>query len=875
MPIENLNYQGINRAITDYGSAGACEELINLRPTGTGLIPVKPFHVKMAGVQYQKVFVHKATNKTNYIGVYGERDTTYVKLLNDDGQAIATLFTISPAQVGQLVPFNNVIESMRFSYVGNYILFSIKDDTDEFYANYAFLWNGTSYEEKKIDAPDLSGAYIEVDEDSPELLKASIKAPDTTDATKTEIVDGINSAFNSLQEERSEHCFGAVIVALAFKTNDGKTFWTDKWLSYNPLPKIAQMQDRVSTSTKYILKRSDWTTQPPEEVEAFYEKYDFGLLSNYVGEVNMAGSRLSVVIPQISGWDEDTSILRSVEIYASKPVIYTDPSIMVEFEGQVGMLFIMTAPISTEQMRIGDQLLYYQKSVPLEKLLEGPVTEELVFGGNIQTTHDTLKVDAGAVTRYGDILSYNARFHYFKSASRVEIGMPDFFFDEGAQASESTDVFVVFNDGQKDIPIYCGVRNMPAHYDHPAVIVIAPSIRVKKVITQQPSGSEYSTSRVYQMKESSRYNYSYCDDPGPSEWERIPIYSPGGISEKTFVIVDEPGAINVTEQYNPFVFKVEHSYLAPGNILDVQPQMVAVRDVSFGDYPLNVFTDRGVYALLQGNGDVLYGNLRSVSNLITTSNSIPTEIGTFFIAAGGLWLVSGDNAVLVSDALSLGPHKFIRDCTGYQAIESQAVPAGHLLSDPTFEVYVDGAKLSYNRFRDELIVSNPNYFYSYVLSLKYRQWFKMGIRMFQNVPGSNIATIPQPGNIQYDIVDFSDETEGTSVLVHMQTRPFSFSGYMYSHIHRAISMVRAALSSTDILVVSMYGSDDLQEWVLLSYAGQSSKSPDTPLRISQLRTPPAARSWRYYTICIGGTIPTDTDFGPMMVDYQPVIRRLG
>ena len=106
------------------------------------------------------------------------------------------------------------------------------------------------------------------------------------------------------------------------------------------------------------------------------------------------------------------------------------------------------------------------------------------------------------------------------------------------------------------------------------------------------------------------------------------------------------------------------------------------------------------------------------------------------------------------------------------------------------------------------------------------------------------------------------------MLVHLQSRPFSF-GYMYSHIHRIVSMVRANLSDDDVLVAAIYGSDDLQQWFLLSYAARSD------VKVSQLRTPPAARSWRYYTVCIGGTVPTDTDFGPVMVDYQPVVRRMG
>ncbi|MBQ9476021.1 MAG: hypothetical protein IJU69_07245, partial [Bacteroidales bacterium] len=69
MPVSDIVFQGINRAASDYSNAGACEELINLRPADSGLVPVKPFSVKMANVTYEKVYVHNTSRGKNYIGV--------------------------------------------------------------------------------------------------------------------------------------------------------------------------------------------------------------------------------------------------------------------------------------------------------------------------------------------------------------------------------------------------------------------------------------------------------------------------------------------------------------------------------------------------------------------------------------------------------------------------------------------------------------------------------------------------------------------------------------------------------------------------------------------------------------------------------------
>ena len=437
-------------------------------------------------------------------------------------------------------------------------------------------------------------------------------------------------------------------------------------------------------------------------------------------------------------------------------------------------------------------------------------------------------------------------------------------------------------------------------YDYKPQFIIAPSISVKEVMTAVSTSGGYSVKK-YRMDASSAYNYTinegnpYFDSTlTASEWASSELKRAYDAGVKTGVWNKEPDAINVSEQYNPFVFLVEHSYKAPGNILDVQTQMAGITDTSYGRDPLNVFTERGTYALTQGSANVLYGAFLPVSNSVISrkggSGSLPAEMGVFFLADGALWLLTGRKATLISDALHLGPHKYIRDCEGYQKISGGGLTTpeydvSNLVSSVTFEEYVrSGGRLGFNRFRMELYVSNKAYAYTYVLSLKYRQWFKIGKCVWQDDPSGNLLSTPGEHGLM-TILDLATETDG-DVLVHLQTRPFSM-GYGYIHMHRIVSMVRAKLSgiAENKLVVGLYGSDDLQNWKLLSYAKRAGKTvsssdvppvvTDKPLKVSQIRTTSAARSWRYYTVCIGGLVPTDTDLGPVVVDYEPVIRRIG
>ena len=727
----------------------------------------------------------------------------------------------------------------------------------------------------------------------------------------------------------------------------------------------------------------------PGSNDSFYDGGDYHVFemanNSSSGTFALAGQPVGILfsrITQVSAWE--SSIVKSFEVYASRPKMYID------FDGfntdsYLTYNEIIFSEKNLYQNSLGDELLYHIGSVAVDDVMQDDVRLPLTFGGNIQTASETLEVDSGPMQRFGDVLSYNARFHFFDSNAQYRLDIPAYTEDGAATTYKGWYSFIRVSNGGEEQLYYLNYQssilslpyNASRDYYYPRIVSIISHFRnVTEVIFYRRTSSDNTPWIVrYGMTPSSRYNYSIYDrgtnhgtTGTEAEAAELEALIPGGKKDNYSFI--EPMAINVSEQYNPFVFEVEHSYLAPGKVLGLYPQMVAVSDVSYGDYPLNVFTDRGTYALLQGNGAVLYGAFRPISNLVSTSNGIPTESGTFFLAAGGLWLIAGSHAVLISDALSRGPHKYIRSCAGYQSIANTQYDISELESDPTFEEYTQGASLVYNRFRDELIVSNPSYFYSYVLSLKYRQWFKVAYRLHQDAWGSlarqtqdNASVsflVPSAGtgtnivmnlfssggwvegisfyvsnteaanplliakkaaetwNADSDlgayvhatyktdtqgvvltmsiinpypqvltrvtyasgsssqtgyfdlpgIVNFADEVEGTDILVHLQSRPFSY-GYQYSHIHRLVSMIRANLSTDDHLFVALYGSDNLQDWSLLSYADR------TNTKVSQIRTAPSARSWRYYTITIGGTAPQETDFGPSIIDYEPVIRRIG
>ena len=921
MATDSLSYSGINRAVSDFSGAKFCEELINLRPTSDGLVPVKPFTIKYANSSYYKIFVHHTTDGDKYIGV--RKDATNYKVIVEVIGTPATLLfertMTGSVSYEKTHKMNLYADNLSFAAAGNVILFSeyAADQYAPPFENVSFVWRDGGYHRTEADVPEIEFGFVYTGTDR---IRVSQEIPAiTVSSTEQDVLSAVQNALSAAQENTPELCMGTFIIAIAFKTKDGNTFWTGQWKVYDPYELMRY------TSPPY----EDATTLD-QTIAAYYAPF-FTKYNGYgyiVSELNSSGfgppdeikrlffygtkatvefSGLSSTSTDPNYWNKNTSMIQSVEVYTSKPVPYLDvesafDGFMGEYYGSGYRLYLLLAQRKYETMDLDGQLMYHQASIPMEDLAALSSNEtyrlELTFGGNRQVTNDTLRVDAGAVTRYGKLLSYNSRFHYYGSLSRTKVGAPFFFYDEnGGYASGSTYIIVRYSDSSTS-RLMC-VDTSSTVWADPARIVIAPSVNIKEVIVYSKIGGSYYWWK-YRMKESKSYNYSICTEGGAydsdsgtgtvAEYEAV-------LSSGNILDTEETAAINVTEQYNPFVFRVEHSYLAPGNVTDIVPQQYVVTDATYGREPLDVFTTQGVYALIQGNGEILYSWFDPISPMIAEGPAVPTEMGIFFISGGALWLCAGHRTTLVSDALSVGPHKYIRACAGYKKISGQdssyspspvisspAYDVSSNLSQVEFETFASGnsaqsigrGRLSYNRFRQEVYVSNGDYQYSYVLSLKYRQWFKVPYYIMQDEQASVLAKIPSPTESGNDYVDLSAESSTTHVTFHMQSRPFSM-GYQYIHMHRLISQMRASLATGDLVVVGLYGSNDLQEWKLLAYSKRAGAS--TPLKVSQIRTTSSARSWRYYTICIGGTVYAgavdNTDIGPFLVDYEPVVRRIG
>lgn len=776
-----LKFSGINRVYSDYANNGSCEELINLRVTGGGVETVKGKKGLIKSVPYADIFQHNLGDRTNIIAKIKTSNGYSFRWIDETGVEQATVYTV-----------RNSTDEVYFATLGNMIILSNKTRRE----NKVFRFVAGSYVEVDGTMPDVPITVSVGSETVKTLTTRSVPTPETSQSA---FLDSLRAALSETEEKNPDLCFGDVLLAFNFKTKDGEEFWTYRWC-YVPVAS-------KSTAAQQIDVRAlcEWNTTATRE-----EGGPQASVSTTELKMKVSGRKITVSLGALNVGD--TSMISAVNIYASKPksILDTTTVSVVDFAAPLEMKwnrstigsrpnladgttvhtvsfiwkegFTASGHVPTDEDGKGNEtvsgsysletadvqgmmndggLLYLQKSLTVADL-KSTTTIDLKFGGDSQMNGKTMIVDAGAVSRYGRMLSYNNRLHFYDCVANTR-----FFAPLSVNVGSSgvvCDIYYLYSRNGVDTPVYGGTY---AYGSSP--VIIAPSAEISTVYVIL-NGS----AMAHHMLPSKNYNFSYgffyeSDNLGVTKAQELEA------SKTNVYEAIEVQDVNVTEISNPFVFAVEHSYRIPGIIQSLQPSHLAVSDVQIGQYPLNAFTDRGVFAMEQGSNGVLYSNIFPISSLRSIGETVVTPNGTFFVANRGLYMLSGRQAILVSDSLSNGPHLEIRDCLPFGALTNndRTYHISEYLSKVTFERFIDGASLVFDPLRNELIVSNADYRYSYVFNINTRLWHKI------------TASYNTSSNDKYLLerinVDAGEPTRATGTLtiaaLYMeQSHPFASTG---------------------------------------------------------------------------------------------------
>lgn len=824
MPQKVIKFGGINRRVNEFKNSGACEELINLRPgVEGGFRVIRPKHKLVSGIYYRQVYEHSFGDTSNIIVVDDAGVIYWIDKTGERKQQIAF-----------------IAKDVELAFAGN-VLVAYSESKKE---QQVFKFENETYEKYDVSFRRIVDAYIEYSPYSyTEGTTYTAVSDDTTPPSLNQALGKAASGFNNVN---TNGLCGAAVVGCTYELDDGSEFWSTAFA-------VANSAD-VPTHHQPMIGAVD--------------------SANAVVVTGALGVKFCIKFAE----GEKAKGIKKINVYSTKAVL------PYEITGTAESPAIKE--VSLEELNLAGQVMHYQGSIDVDG------TEDFLsldFGTEL-SAEKIMDVLPGCVDRIGNMVSYNNRFHYYRSEIQHVIQAPtvsrapaDSVIDLAGQLTYSEWIaYVKFDKGWKLID------NVYRLVDGAPLDIIYPMIGIEEIAFVKAERTDDGTFYVpyiemfyVKLKESSAYNYSYAFNVKPSiedgghfeadmesanqVWGRDFVY------DKKVFWKKETNSINVSAQYNPFVFPVEYSYLFSGEIRDITTSYIPISATQIGQYPITVFTTNGIYSLEQGNGAVLYVSTVPLQPLVIEGKAVATPYGTFFKSSKNLYVISGREVANMSAVLDGERETAIRDLDAYKVL-CRTYGVFHdfsfSLSREDFDEHIVDATLAYDPLQNELYINSghPNHKYSYVLNLDTKMYHKVSRRYYVAQNGGRYA-IEEIGNNELSVVSLHDEDKTTQPIL-LQSRPLSLEEY-YTHIQRLLMHVDVHLQGEQYLCLSVFASDNLYDWKCI----MSAQKKETILR--QIRTNKAPKSYRDYIILITGMVDTNTDLSDLIADYTVVNRRLG
>lgn len=823
MPQKVIKFSGINRRVNEFQNVGACEEIINLRPqVGGGFQVVKPKHALISDVWYDQVYEHSWCDTSNLIVVNNVGTIIWVSKDGTIQQELEVYFS----------------KDVELSFAGNILVAYSSEKKKQL----VFKFNEDKYEDYIFTPNKITDAFISY---GSSYFYAPTNSAVADDDSASSLNEAMHSAASGFVNKLTDVLCGVAVVGCTYELEDGNEIWSTSFAVANASHAYLYAAPSVDEKTKTV------TVTGANNVE---------LNLRFNGNSQKGVKRINV--------------------YSSRPIF---PYEIVRTSMGSGN---EVREIPLDELGLDGQLMYYQGSVPADKLF---ATFKLKFGTTL-SGEKIMDITPGCIDRIGNMVSYNNRFHYYRSevfhviqAPTVSRGAPSTYDPAEIVVSEWI-AYVKFNKEWKLID------NVYKLVDGAPLDIIYPMIGIEEIAFVKAERNNIGTLYVpynemfyVKLKESSAYNYSYAFNVKPSienaghfesDMESAnQVWRSDFVYDKKVFWKKETNSINVSAQYNPFVFPVEYSYSFGGEIRDIATSYIPISSTQIGQFPVTVFTSNGIYALEQSSGKVLYDSVLPLQPLVIDDKAVATPYGVFFKSSRNLYVLSGREVANVSSALNGARNLEIRDTVAYNALCTNYDGPFHdfkfVLSKVDFDKHIEDATLAYDPLWNEVYINSghTNYEYSYVFNLDSKQYHKTAYKLI-TPQGNGRYAIKMTGATKRSVVDLHTEEESDKLPVLLQSRPLSLEEY-YTHIQRLLMHVDVHLQGEQYLCLSVFASDNLYDWKCI----MSSQKKETILR--QIRTNKAPKSYRDYIILITGMVDTNTDLSDIIADYTIVNRRLG
>lgn len=293
-------------------------------------------------------------------------------------------------------------------------------------------------------------------------------------------------------------------------------------------------------------------------------------------------------------------------------------------------------------------------------------------------------------------------------------------------------------------------------------------------------------------------------NPVPNEWESE---STDGCKESA----NMASKIYTSETNNPFYFPATGiTTVGTGKIIALSTAAKALSQGQFGQFPLYVFTDEGVWALeVSSTGS--YFARQPITRDVILDNTDPLQMDNtvLFATARGLMFLSGSQTQCISDSINADEPFNVLRLPGMAKIHTLLGHDTDTCLVTPFLDFLSQCGLLYDYVHQRIIVYNPTKTYAYVYSLLSREW-----GMMYSIISDKVNSYPEALAIDKcgNLLDFSKESE-TAVRGLLVTRPLKLE--TPDVLKTMDTVIQRGHFQKGNVQSALYGSRDLFNWHLV------------------------------------------------------------
>lgn len=569
-------------------------------------------------------------------------------------------------------------------------------------------------------------------------------------------------------------------------------------------------------------------------------------------------------------------------------------------ENETGQYKVSGLPVSTDFKKLAKSTGWYKiHEFPFEDIVGKPgwTTKEVDTKGFYQdyATRETLPTDQFTHHKLmaREAYVYNDRVHL--ANIKTSIGLPYIISDnpdiagEGPQSGTSGTVTVWLKTSlgqavRRSIIPFGGITiwnnsslALNPFFLIPHLVGYNDSRAYKMQITVNVDGVEHEIFNQSLIKnEAMNFSYWHSDIFDADETNHSANYNltrkyvsivrltPTVVPPVEISLPFDTNRMQVSEIQNPLVFPAKNSYqIGTGNIIKLCAGSEPLSTGQFGQFPLQCFTSKGIWALEIGLGDVLYTNVLPVNGEVADNpkNVIPVGSGVVYSTMKGLFLVNGRQVTEIADIAEGLPETWYSESEEVTTLLTDAKFTPGLsgsLSTIDFLEYLDNSMIGFDQLQKELTVTNPTKNYSYVFGMESKAWHKVShsYRMLINAYPKLL------GDTGSSIVSISEEstTDDVSVLIISNCQQFQMNE-SYKRINRSIQRVKLNTIAGKYAGFYLFASNDAQTYQFLTGSQRTGNIKDLVIQRSH-------GSAKYFILCFNGLISANSEIKEIDLEFN-------